>query len=366
LGCKEVFPLKNNLIVFLCSTFTDLTEEREQILRAIQKLQLQHDSMEFFGARTNQAIETCLEEVRRSDFLVVVVGHKYGSIVPNRDLSFSEAEYVEGHRLSKPCLVYIRSDEVPVLPKFVERDPDNLRRLERWKSILRERHTVAHFTDPNDLALQVSADISRTVHSLQEAQSEGKPATPPSLESMMAEVSDVLKGALEKGITEDRVLSAVRRMVTSLLTDEGGRPPTVFLSYSHEDKEIVSEVAELLRADGIDVWFDLSEIHWGDSIQERVSRGLDSADFLAFFMSPSSLGNAWPRAELNTIISRQLSGDRGAMVLPILLQDTEIPPILRDIRYLDLRDRDVKGKAQELIAAIRHQMKNKRHTKENL
>jgi hypothetical protein len=140
----------------------------------------------------------------------------------------------------------------------------------------------------------------------------------------------------------------------------------VFLSYSHEDKEIVSEVAELLRADGIDVWFDLSEIHWGDSIQERVSRGLDSADFLAFFMSPSSLGNAWPRAELNTIISRQLSGDRGAMVLPILLQDTEIPPILRDIRYLDLRDRDVKGKAQELIAAIRHQMKNKRHTKENL
>ncbi|MCJ7566943.1 MAG: TIR domain-containing protein [Anaerolineales bacterium] len=358
--------MKYNLIVFLCSTYTDLTEEREQILRAIQKLQLQHDSMEFFGARANQAIETCLEEVRRSDLLVVVVGHKYGSIVPDRDLSFSEAEYVEGHRLGKPCLVYIRSDEVPVLPKFVERDPDNLRRLERWKSILRERHTVAHFTDPNDLALQVSADISRTVHSLQEAQSEGKLATPPSLESMMAEVSDVLKGALDKGIAEDRVLSAVRRMVTSLLTDEGGRPPTVFLSYSHEDKEIVSEVAELLRADGIDVWFDLSEIHWGDSIQERVSRGLDSADFLAFFMSPSSLGKVWPRAELNTIILRQLSGDRGAMVLPILLKDTEIPPILRDIRYLDLRDRDVKGKAQELIAAIRYQMKNKRHTKENL
>ncbi|MDD2734812.1 MAG: TIR domain-containing protein [Desulfuromonadaceae bacterium] len=352
--------MKNSLTVFLCSTYADLTDERLKILSAIRKLQLQHDSMEFFGARANQAIETCLEEVRRSDLLVVIVGHRYGSLVPGREISFSEAEYEEGHRLGKPCLVYLRSDEVPVLPKFIERDPDNLRRLEHWKSILCERHTVAQFSDPNDLALQVSADISRTVQSIKEAQLEGKSATQPSLESMMAEVSEILMGALGQGIAEDKLLSAVRRTVTSLLTDVGGRPPTVFLSYSHEDKKIVTEVAEYLRAAGINVWLDLSEIRWGDSLRERIDRGLDSADFLAFFMSSSSLGKPWPRAELNAIISRQLQADRGAMVLPILLEDTEIPPILRDIRYIDLRDQDVKGRAQELIDAIRHHIGTRR------
>jgi len=349
--------LKNSLTVFLCSTYADLTDEREQILRAIRKLQLQHDSMEFFGARANQAIETCLEEVRRSDLLVVVVGHRYGSLVPGWDLSFSEAEYGEGHRLGKPCLVYLRDDEVPVLPKFMERDPDNMRRLERWKTVLRERHTVAQFSDSNDLALQVSADISRTVQSIQEAQADGKPAPVSSLESMMAEVSDIMRGALDQGIAQASLLSAVRRAVTALLADEGGRPPTVFLSYSHEDKEIVSEVADQLRAAGINVWLDLSEIRWGDSLSERIDRGIDSADFLAFFMSRSSLGKAWPRAELNAIISRQLSSDRGAMVLPILLDDTEIPPLLRNVRYLDLRDRDVKARTRELVDTIRHHMK---------
>jgi hypothetical protein len=359
-----VAPLKDNLTVFLCSTYADLADEREQILRAIRKLQLQHDSMEFFGARANQAIETCLEEVRRSDLLVVVVGHRYGSLVPEQGLSYSEAEYQEGHGLGKPCLVYIRSDDVPVLPKFMERDADNMRRLERWKKVLRDRHTVAPFADANDLALQVSADISRTVQSIQEAQADKAQAGVPSLDTAMAEVSDILREALDLGIAQERVLSAVRRSVTSLLADEKGRPPTVFLSYSHDDKQIVTEVAERLRAAGINVWFDLSEIRWGDSLRERIDRGLDSADFMAFFMSPNSMGKAWPRAELNAIISKQLSGDRGAMVLPILLDDTEIPPVLRDIRYVDLRDHDVESKSQQLIDAIRHHMRTRRQTEE--
>jgi hypothetical protein len=103
--------------VFLSSTFTDLTEERKSVLEAIRRLQLRHDSMEFFGASTKLPINTCLEEVRKSDVLVVLVGHRYGNLVPERGISFSEAEYKEGHRLRKPCLVYFRNDNVPVLSK---------------------------------------------------------------------------------------------------------------------------------------------------------------------------------------------------------------------------------------------------------
>lgn len=119
-----------SLTVFVCSTFGDLSAERESVLDAIRRLQLKHDSMEFFGARAAQPIETCLEEVRRSDILVVIVGHRYGTIVPELGISFSEAEYDEGHRLQKPCLVYIRDDSVPILPKHMERDATKLGLLE--------------------------------------------------------------------------------------------------------------------------------------------------------------------------------------------------------------------------------------------
>ena len=164
--------MKKSLTVFVCSTYSDLAEERAAVLDAIRKLQHQHYSMEFFGARTNSPIDTCLEEVRQSDVLVVIVGHRYGSFVPGENISFSEAEYSEGYRLGKPCLVYLRSDDVPILPKYIERDSEKLQLLEQFRGKLKKRHTIANFSDKHNLSLQVAADLSRTAQALEEVSRE--------------------------------------------------------------------------------------------------------------------------------------------------------------------------------------------------
>jgi tetratricopeptide (TPR) repeat protein len=145
--------------VFVCSTFDDLVEEREGVLDAIRRVQQRHNAMEFFGARAGRPIEVCLEEVRNSDLLVVIVGFKYGSLPPGLGISYSQAEYEEGARSEKPCLVYVRDDNVPILAKFVERDPDKLRLLDAWRRTLNAKHTVAKFEDWPRLAVQVAADI---------------------------------------------------------------------------------------------------------------------------------------------------------------------------------------------------------------
>lgn len=107
-----------------------MAEEHAAVLDAIRKLQHQHGSMEFFGARTSSPIDTCLEEVRQSDVLVVIVGHRYGSLVLGESISFIEAEYAKGIRLGKPCFVYLRSDDVPILLKYIEHDPEKFRSLQ--------------------------------------------------------------------------------------------------------------------------------------------------------------------------------------------------------------------------------------------
>lgn len=149
--------------VFLCSTYTDLVDERALVLDAIRRLQLQHDAMEFFGARPDLPIETCLAEVRRSNLIVVIVGCRYGSLVPGRDVSYSEAEYEEARRLDRPALIYLRDEagEDPTQPGDI--DPPSLHRLENWKTILNSRHTVARFRDGQQLSVQVVADISRII-----------------------------------------------------------------------------------------------------------------------------------------------------------------------------------------------------------
>jgi hypothetical protein len=87
--------------VFVCSTFDDLEQEREAVLDAIRRVQQRHNAMEFFGARPGQPIDVCLDEVRKSDLLVVIVGLKYGSLPPGMGISYSQAEYEEGRGSKK-------------------------------------------------------------------------------------------------------------------------------------------------------------------------------------------------------------------------------------------------------------------------
>ena len=151
--------------IFLCSTYSDLVEERKSAIEAITRLQHQHGTMEFFGARADRPIETCLQEVRTSDLLVVIIGHKYGTYVGKTGISFTETEFNEGSGLGKPCLVYFRDPGVPVLPEHVERSLKKTRQLAAFKKRLRGRYTVASFRNPNDLAVQVAADIPKAMTS---------------------------------------------------------------------------------------------------------------------------------------------------------------------------------------------------------
>lgn len=145
--------------VFVCSTVADLVVERGAVLGVINGLKVAHGSMEYFGARSARPIETCLDEVRRSDVLVLLLGHRYGSLVEGTTTSFTEAEYNEALRTNKTVLAYIMGDSVRVLPKDVESDAASRTRLAQWKAEVLARHTVGRFEQGQDLASKVEADL---------------------------------------------------------------------------------------------------------------------------------------------------------------------------------------------------------------
>ncbi len=338
--------------VFVCSTFSDLSQEREGVLDAIRRLKLQHDCMEFFGARAEQPIDTCLQEVRASDMLVVIVGHRYGSIVPNLGISFSEAEYAEGFRLKKPCLVYMRDDNVPILPKHMERDPEKLKLLEAWKEALQSRHTVATFPDASRLAVQVTADLSRTIQDLEEAAKAR--ATARSEGDLLTEVTTVITDALVQGVPEASLLSAIRSSVSSLLVTMQKREPTVFLSYVLSDSYVARRVADGLSAAEIQVCRGEVNLKPGMNWMQQIERELSAAGFIAFFISPNFVKSRWAKQELQVALHRQVSGEGGAVILPVILEEADVPPLLRQFQWIDLRDGNIEKGIEELIGAVRH------------
>ena len=178
------------------------------MLDAIRRVQSRHNAMEFFGARPGRPIDVCLEEVGKSDLLVVIVGLKYGSLPPEMGISYSQAEYEEGARLEKPCLVYLRDDEVPILPKYVERDPDKLRLLDAWKQALNANHTVAKFETWPKLAVQVAADIGNILLVRATAEAKGVAEAP---------LREVLKRLGETEVAEAEIPDRLTKAADELL-----------------------------------------------------------------------------------------------------------------------------------------------------
>lgn len=124
----------------------------------------------------------------------------------------------------------------------------------------------------------------------------------------------------------------------------------VFVSYARADESVARQVAEALQAAGLGVWIDAWELASGDSIAQRVQQAVESSDILLVLLSPRSVASRWVQSELNAALSRELR-DRAITVIPALIEDCDIPPLLADRVYLDLRG-DLPGAVERLVSQI--------------
>src|SRR5438093_1394552 len=65
--------------VFVSSTYRDLIDERQHVIRALLELDCMPCGMEFFPARNEEVWEAIKELISACDYYVVIVGGKYGS-----------------------------------------------------------------------------------------------------------------------------------------------------------------------------------------------------------------------------------------------------------------------------------------------
>lgn len=110
-----------------------------------------------------------------------------------------------------------------------------------------------------------------------------------------------------------------------------------FISYSSLDKEFVSKLVTHLKMREIAVWYDDWEIDFGDSIVEKVFSGLSKSDALLIVLSNNSIKSRWVAEELNVSVMRRLSA-QDIRIIPIKIDDCEVPDSLNHIRYADFSD----------------------------
>lgn len=106
----------------------------------------------------------------------------------------------------------------------------------------------------------------------------------------------------------------------------------VFISYASEDRSRVRELAEALKQLSLDVWWD-REILIGSMFDEVIEKQLREARCVIVAWTKESVRSRWVRAEAGA------AADRGVLI-PVLLDETEVPLAFRHIQTAALVDWD--------------------------
>lgn len=90
----------------------------------------------------------------------------------------------------------------------------------------------------------------------------------------------------------------------------------VFISHASEDKEtVVRSLATECMNLGLKVWYDEFTLRIGDSLRQKIDRGLARSRVGLVVLSPSFVAQGWTNYELDGIVTRTVSGEQ--LLLPI-------------------------------------------------
>jgi hypothetical protein len=131
------------------------------------------------------------------------------------------------------------------------------------------------------------------------------------------------------------------------------KPFDLFLSHAHADKGFVDDIDNwLTRVSGFSVWYDARELPASSFVASSLSEAVSKCTGMIIILSKSSVGSGWVELEANAALSERAS-DPGFKVVPILIEDCEIPQMLNSTKYLDLRARKLEYlSCLELIKSV--------------
>ncbi len=158
--------------------------------------------------------------------------------------------------------------------------------------------------------------------------------------------------------TLQKALADLRRALSK--ADSSAAGPKVFLSHAQEDKPRVKRIFSALQARGMLPWYDEQGLLAGDCWKEDVIDAIKESDFFALFLSNAAIRKrGFIQKEIREAIGEFQRRPHGlAYILPVRLDDCEVPPVrldenttLRDLQWIDVHRVDSRS-VNNLAAAI--------------
>jgi len=147
--------------VFISSTYKDLEEERFEVMQALLKMGCMPAGMELFPAANESQWNFIKKIIDESDYYLLIVGGKYGSVHPQKGISYTRMEYEYALETKKPILRFLVKDARKLSQEKIEKDPKILKKLDDFKKFLLGDNLCQFYNNPHDLALKVTQAINQ-------------------------------------------------------------------------------------------------------------------------------------------------------------------------------------------------------------
>ncbi|MCD0459944.1 DUF4062 domain-containing protein [Roseiconus lacunae] len=148
--------------IFISSTFRDLIDERQAVLKAVLELDHMPAGMELFPAADDTAWQLIKDVIDSSDYYVLLIGGRYGSL-DEEGLGYTEKEYDYATRKKKPVIPLLHKSPDNLPRERTETEPGTWKKLEAFRAKVEKKHTCVYWDSAEDLKAKVIVGLTANV-----------------------------------------------------------------------------------------------------------------------------------------------------------------------------------------------------------
>jgi uncharacterized Fe-S cluster-containing protein len=157
--------------VFLSSTYTDLIQERKDVVETILKLYHFPIGMEMFSADNREQWKVIEATIDTSDIYVLIIGHRFGSLTKRKRISYTQQEFEYAKKRSKDgklqVLCFIRDPNYPISEDKLDSEPELRDKLKSFRKVVQNSGlTVDFWSSSDELSKKVGISLSKCIQRL--------------------------------------------------------------------------------------------------------------------------------------------------------------------------------------------------------
>ena len=152
--------------IFISSTYEDLKEVRSKAIYTILSMNQLPTGMELFSAADEEQWQIIKETIDSSDYYVLIIGRKYGSIIsegPDAGISYTEKEFNYAVDKGIPILAFLMDSNASTDGTKVEQDPKKLQSLNAFVEKVKTGRMVKFWKNADEFSAQLSQSLYKAM-----------------------------------------------------------------------------------------------------------------------------------------------------------------------------------------------------------